>query len=77
MSYSTMTVEIVLNFLKEACQADEVNEKIEPEPFISQPTLVQACFHGDPDEVRALLYKKEDINYQVNHFFYALLSFLF
>jgi hypothetical protein len=31
-----------------------------------QPPLVQACFHGDPDEVRALLYKKEDVNYQVN-----------
>ena len=30
-----------------------------------QPPLVQACFHGDPDEVRALLYKKEDVNYQV------------
>ena len=30
-----------------------------------QPMLVQACFHGDPDEVRALLYKKEDVNYQV------------
>lgn len=26
---------------------------------------MQACFHGDPDEVRALLYKKEDVNYQV------------
>lgn len=33
--------------------------------FTSQPLLVQACFHGDPDEVRVLLYKKEDINYQV------------
>jgi len=32
----------------------------------SQPPLVQACFHGDPDEVRALLYKKEDVNYQVS-----------
>ena len=34
--------------------------------FTLQPPLVQACFHGDPDEVRALLYKKEDVNYQVN-----------
>lgn len=33
--------------------------------YSSQPQLVQACFHGDPDEVRALLYKKEDVNYQV------------
>ena len=32
---------------------------------VLQPPLVQACFHGDPDEVRALLYKKEDVNYQV------------
>ncbi|ESP01753.1 hypothetical protein LOTGIDRAFT_70175, partial [Lottia gigantea] len=31
------------------------------------PLLVQACFHGDPDEVRSLLYKKEDVNYQVNN----------
>ncbi len=30
-----------------------------------QPQLVQACFRGDPDEVRALLYKKEDVNYTV------------
>ena len=30
-----------------------------------QPSLVQACFNGDPDEVRAILYKKEDVNYQV------------
>jgi len=32
-----------------------------------QPSLVQACFNGDPDEVRAILYKKEDVNYQVDH----------
>ena len=35
------------------------------DPFL-QPLLVQACFHGDPDEVRALLYKKEDVNYQAS-----------
>ena len=29
---------------------------------------MQACFHGDPDEVRALLYKKEDVNYQVDSY---------
>ncbi|ESO00272.1 hypothetical protein HELRODRAFT_176132 [Helobdella robusta] len=29
-----------------------------------KPNLVQACFHGDADEVRSLLYKKEDVNYQ-------------
>lgn len=32
---------------------------------VVQPSLVQACFNGDPDEVRAILYKKEDVNYQV------------
>ena len=32
---------------------------------VLQPSLVQACFNGDPDEVRAILYKKEDVNYQV------------
>lgn len=31
-------------------------------PF--QPGLIKACFHGDPDEVRSLLHKKEDVNYQ-------------
>jgi len=40
-----------------------------------QPPLVQACFHGDPDEVRALLYKKEDVNYQV--WYYIDLMFVF
>jgi len=33
--------------------------------IVVQPSLVQACFNGDPDEVRAILYKKEDVNYQV------------
>ena len=33
--------------------------------FNSQLPLVQACFHGDADEVRALIYKKEDVNTQV------------
>jgi serine/threonine-protein phosphatase 6 regulatory ankyrin repeat subunit A len=26
---------------------------------------VQAIFNGDPDEVRALIFKKEDVNFQV------------
>lgn len=30
-----------------------------------QPPLVQAIFNGDPDEVRALIFKKEDVNVQV------------
>lgn len=30
-----------------------------------QPPLVQAIFNGDPDEVRALIFKKEDVNFQV------------
>ncbi|KAF3827117.1 hypothetical protein GH733_002603 [Mirounga leonina] len=29
------------------------------------PSLVQAIFNGDPDEVRALIFKKEDVNFQV------------
>lgn len=29
-----------------------------------QPSLVQAIFNGDPDEVRALIFKKEDVNFQ-------------
>ncbi|XP_063159910.1 serine/threonine-protein phosphatase 6 regulatory ankyrin repeat subunit A isoform X3 [Candoia aspera] len=28
------------------------------------PPLVQAIFNGDPDEVRALIFKKEDVNFQ-------------
>ena len=32
---------------------------------ILQQQLVQACFRGDADEVRALLYKKEDVTYLV------------
>ncbi|OXB54970.1 hypothetical protein ASZ78_012746 [Callipepla squamata] len=30
------------------------------------PPLVQAIFNGDPDEVRALIFKKEDVNFQDN-----------
>ncbi|MEE6466002.1 hypothetical protein FKM82_006788 [Ascaphus truei] len=30
------------------------------------PSLVQAIFNGDPDEVRALIFKKEDVNFQVD-----------
>lgn len=30
------------------------------------PSLVQAIFNGDPDEVRALIFKKEDVNFQDN-----------
>ncbi|KAL8165373.1 UNVERIFIED_CONTAM: hypothetical protein K2H54_041027 [Gekko kuhli] len=32
------------------------------------PPLVQAIFNGDPDEVRALIFKKEDVNFQVTKF---------
>lgn len=31
-----------------------------------QPPLVQACFHGDAAEVRALISRKEEVNYQVS-----------
>ena len=41
-------------------------------PFPPQSLLVQACFHGDPDEVRALLYKKEEVNYQVSLTYWIL-----
>lgn len=34
--------------------------------FALQPPLVQAVFYGDADEVRALLYKKEDVNSTVS-----------
>lgn len=27
-----------------------------------QPALVQAIFNGDPEEIRMLIYKSEDIN---------------
>ena len=55
-----MALQILLNYL------ENIDHDIEEEDlFLSQPPLVQACFHGDTDEVRALLYKKEDVNYQV------------
>ncbi|CAI9151626.1 unnamed protein product [Rangifer tarandus platyrhynchus] len=28
------------------------------------PSLVRAIFNGEPDEVRALIFKKEDVNFQ-------------
>ncbi len=34
--------------------------------FHFQPVLVQACFHGDADEIRSVLSKGEDVNYQVS-----------
>ncbi|PIO34424.1 hypothetical protein AB205_0168690, partial [Aquarana catesbeiana] len=36
-----------------------------PPPAVVTPPLVQAIFNGDPDEVRALIFKKEDVNFQV------------
>lgn len=32
-------------------------------PF--QPSLLKAIFNVDPDEVRSLIFKKEDVNVQV------------
>ncbi|EAW64261.1 ankyrin repeat domain 28, isoform CRA_d [Homo sapiens] len=32
--------------------------------LVRYPSLVQAIFNGDPDEVRALIFKKEDVNFQ-------------
>lgn len=32
-----------------------------------QPSLLRAIFNVDPDEVRSLIFKKEDVNVQVGH----------
>ena len=41
----------------------------DPQPvlmlYILQPSLVQACFHRNPDEVRSLLQQKAEVNFQV------------
>lgn len=42
--------------------------------YTFQPPLVQACFHGDAAEVRALISRKEDVNSQVNKFQEYLIS---
>uniref|UniRef100_A0A672ZP70 Uncharacterized protein n=1 Tax=Sphaeramia orbicularis TaxID=375764 RepID=A0A672ZP70_9TELE len=34
--------------------------------FLSQPALLKAIFNVDPDEVRSLIFKKEDVNAQDN-----------
>ena len=32
-----------------------------------EPQLIQACFHGDANEIRAIIYNKTDeVNYQVS-----------
>lgn len=38
----------------------------------AQPSLLRAIFNVDPDEVRSLIFKKEDVNIQVSH---TLLAF--
>ena len=61
-----MALQMFLNYLEEWQEDDdEEDDDLYVDYFSSQPPLVQACFHGDPDEVRSLLYKKEDINFQV------------
>lgn len=41
--------------------------------FLSpQPPLVQAIFSGDPEEIRMLIYKSEDINALVSPAIYSL-----
>ncbi|EMP41972.1 Serine/threonine-protein phosphatase 6 regulatory ankyrin repeat subunit A [Chelonia mydas] len=41
------------------------NTSVRPSPSGNVlPLLVQAIFNGDPDEVRALIFKKEDVNFQ-------------
>lgn len=34
--------------------------------FLLQPPLLKAIFNVDPDEVRSLIFKKEDVNAQVS-----------
>lgn len=36
-----------------------------------KPSLLKAIFNVDPDEVRSLIFKKEDVNVQVTHTFLA------
>ena len=62
-----MALQMFLSYLEEWQDDDDEDDDddLYADCFSSQPPLVQACFHGDPDEVRSLLYKKEDINYQV------------
>ena len=35
---------------------------------VSSRRYILAIFIGDPDEVRALIFKKEDVNFQVKPF---------
>lgn len=42
-----------------------------------QPPLVQAIFNGDPDEVRSLIFKKEDVNVQVRDGFLEVILVIF
>jgi len=39
-----------------------------------QPSLLRAIFNVDPDEVRSLIFKKEDVNIQVGHTLLAISS---
>ena len=54
-----------IGFVTPRDMTNDLGKKMNCYLLFFQPPLVQACFHGDPDEVRALLYKKEDVNYQV------------
>lgn len=36
---------------------------------------MQAIFNGDPDEVRALIFKKEDVNFQVKQLIHWFIAF--
>ena len=41
---------------------------------VFQPGLVQACFRGDADEIRAIISNGEDVNCQVCQFFKCVLA---
>lgn len=59
-----MALRAMMNYLDPEEDDDDYDDD-ESDDFYSQSALVQACFHGDPDEVRALLFKKLDVNFQV------------
>ncbi|PKU37181.1 serine threonine-protein phosphatase 6 regulatory ankyrin repeat subunit a [Limosa lapponica baueri] len=82
---------ILFNFLDSQqlifCNSQKQFVTSEKQPILemskADPPLVQAIFNGDPDEVRALIFKKEDVNFQAcigpsvgNWFSLTILEFL-
>ncbi|XP_078393058.1 uncharacterized protein LOC144676536, partial [Cetorhinus maximus] len=52
---------------------EDVSKSVSPED--GRPPLVQAIFNGDPDEVRSLIFKKEDVNVQAIYVIQEALDF--